>query len=290
MLKHRLISGSVVGALLLLTLFYLPPPALLVVLLIVSCFGQLEFYALANFGDIPVFRYFGLFSGAALITGTFMTTGPTPEAMATAYKWQAIIIMLSLMIVFVRQFPQKHNDKPLATIACTLLGIFYVPFLMNFFSHLALEWDEGGVFARNNPTGRLLVFYPILVTKFSDIGAYFTGITIGRNKLLPRISPGKTWEGLVGGTIASVIVSVVFLHFNGYHLGKVELNIVHAVVLGIVLALVGVVGDMFESLLKRASGLKDSSALIPGMGGVLDVVDSLLFAVPVFYAYLRVFA
>lgn len=289
MLKFRLISGSIIIACLLLLLYFAPPPALWIAMIVVSALGQLEFYALANFGEIPVFRFFGVFCGSALITITFLTVGPAPEQMAAAYKWQTIVLLLSLVVVFVRQFPQKLNDQPLATIACTMLGIWYVPYLLNFFTLLALEWEEGGVLAASNPTGTRLVLYAITVTKFSDIGAYFTGRSIGKHKIIPRISPGKTWEGLVGGVLASLAASLVFLHVCNYKLGVISFSVVDGVVLGILLALVGVVGDMFESLLKRGSGLKDSSSSIPGMGGILDVLDSLLFAVPIFYVYLRIF-
>ncbi|MBA4387750.1 MAG: hypothetical protein C0404_07200 [Verrucomicrobia bacterium] len=288
-LKFRLISGVLIGAAFLALALFAPPAGLCLVLVLVSAFAQLEFYRLANFGEIPVFRYFGVVFGMALITVTALTVGPAPEQLAAAHKWQNVVLMISLLVVFIRQFPQKNNDKPIATIACTLLGIWYVPFLLNFFTYLALEWTPGGFLAKENPTGKLLVLYPIIVVKMSDIGAYFTGRAMGRHKLFLRISPGKTWEGLAGGTVASLIASVLFVHFNHYQLGTVQFGLTHAIALGVLLALVGVVGDMFESLLKRASGLKDSSALIPGMGGILDVLDSLLFTAPVFYMYLRLF-
>ena len=137
------------------------------------------------------------------------------------------------------------------------------------------------------PTGFLLAMYLIVVVKVTDIGAFFTGKAIGRHKLFPRISPAKTWEGFFGGVAVAVAGSLVFCHAVHYHFGKVVLAPHDAVCMGVILALAAVAGDLFESLLKRASGMKDSSAVVPGMGGVLDVIDSLLFGAPVLYYYVR---
>ena len=125
--------------------------------------------------------------------------------------------------------------------------------------------------------------------KITDVGAYITGTLLGRHKLIPRISPGKTWEGAFGGVTVAVITSITFLVLRDHSLGTVQISTMHAAVLGLLLGVVGTVGDLFESLLKRASGAKDSGAVVPGMGGLLDVLDSLLFAAPVLYVYLRLF-
>lgn len=139
------------------------------------------------------------------------------------------------------------------------------------------------------PTGRMMVLYLVGVVKISDVGAYFSGCTLGRHKLYPRLSPKKTWEGLAGGVISSLIVSLLFYVLAGGRLGVLHLGLIDALVLGCILPVVGVLGDLFESLLKRASGLKDSGSTIPGMGGLLDVFDSLLFGAPVLYAYAVLF-
>ena len=142
---------------------------------------------------------------------------------------------------------------------------------------------------RVNATGRMLIIYLGFVVKMGDVGAYFAGRAFGRHKLLPRISPKKTWEGLFGGIAASVITSLVFFLCAGGRLGVVAMSWCDALLLGALLPVVGGVGDMFESLLKRAAGAKDSGTIIPGMGGILDVLDSLLFGAPVLYAYARLF-
>ena len=131
------------------------------------------------------------------------------------------------------------------------------------------------------------LLYFILVTKCSDIGAYCVGSVIGRRRMTPQISPGKTWEGLVGGVILSVVSSLLLAYYWGEQLGGMPL--LRAALLGGVLSLGAVAGDLVESILKRDAGVKDSGHGIPGMGGVLDLMDSLLFNAPLMYLYLRYF-
>jgi phosphatidate cytidylyltransferase len=289
MLKHRVLSGSLIIASLLFAGFYAPPIFIWVLLLAISSVGQLEFYNMINAGEIPAFRIVGLLSGAALISATFWTVGPEAAHAARARDWESLVLLVSLIAVCVRQFPQKHNDKPLATIGCTLLGIWYVPFLFNYHTRLVFGWDGARYGGTVGHTGFLLAMYLVVVVKITDIGAFFTGMAIGRHKLFPRISPAKTWEGFFGGIVTAVVASLIFCHVAHGRLGAIEFHRHDAAILGVILALAAVAGDLFESLLKRASGLKDSSAVVPGMGGVLDVIDSLLFGAPVLYYYLRFF-
>jgi len=125
----------------------------------------------------------------------------------------------------------------------------------------------------------------VLVTKLSDCGAYFVGSLIGKHKMIPRISPGKTWEGFGGAVVVSTIASVVFV--NLAHHKMPEMRLVDAIVLGILLSIAAVIGDLIESLFKREAGVKDSGKLFPGIGGILDLLDSLLFNAPIMYIYLR---
>jgi len=133
--------------------------------------------------------------------------------------------------------------------------------------------------------GRQYVLFFILVTKFSDLGAYVTGSLIGRHKMIPRISPGKTWEGFGGAVVFSTGASLLYASAAGTHLAGMTL--VHAAALGIILSVGAVIGDLIESLFKREAGVKDSGRLFPGIGGVLDLLDSLLFNAPLMYLYLR---
>ena len=287
MLRHRLISGIFIGCTVLVLANYLPTLGTWVVLVFLSSVAQLEFYGLMNRAGIQVFRVYGTMCGAALISATFCTAGPLPADLAAGYRWENVVLLATLLIVLVRQFPQKNNKQPIATISCTLLGIWYVPFLFNYLTRLAFGWSAAASSAEVSVTGRLLIIYLLAVVKLSDVGAYFTGRAFGRHKLCGRISPGKTWEGLLGGIAFALITSVLFSIITEGSLGVVELSLEHGLVLGVLLPVTGVVGDIFESLIKRAAGVKDSSSVIPGMGGILDVLDSLLFAAPVLYVYAR---
>jgi len=287
--QRRIITGCFMGAAFVLVANYLPPVGVWVLLAAVSCLAQIEFYSMVTEGGIPVFRILGLVCGVALISATFATMGLDAENLARAYRWEHLVLLGSLIAVFLRQFPQKRNDQPLATIAFTLLGIWYVPYLFNYFTRLALGWDAATCGPRVGGTGRMLVLYLVVVVKCSDITAYFAGSWIGRHKLFPRVSPQKTWEGLLAGMIAAVTASLCFWFFNGGRLGSVPFPWGHAVVVGCLLAAAAAVGDIFESLLKRACGSKDSGSAIPGMGGFLDILDSLLFGAPLLYTYVKLF-
>jgi len=153
------------------------------------------------------------------------------------------------------------------------------------------------LFVLPNADGRWLVLYLIAITKVADTGAYMAGTWTarraqGNHKLVPAISPRKSWEGLVGGTLASVAVSVCFVAFSGPRLVVGETQVLGwpgAVVLGVLAALVGLLGDLAESALKRAADAKDSGR-VPGLGGALDVLDSLVPMAPLFYAYVCIAA
>ena len=268
---------------------YLPSPACWLLLVAIAVLAQYEFYAMLDKAGLPVFRVVGMLSGAAVISATFWTIGPRAEQLAAGYRWENFVILATLIFVFVRQFPQKNNEKPIVTVAVTLLGVWYVAFLLNYLTRLAFGWRAEGLNQPVGDTGRMLILYLVAVVKISDVGAFFTGRSLGRHKLFPRLSPKKTIEGLAGGIVSSIVMSLSFFFITKGQLGSISFGLHDAIILGTILPIVGVVGDLFESLLKRASGVKDSGTLIPGMGGVLDVLDSLLFGAPVLYAYISLF-
>jgi phosphatidate cytidylyltransferase len=188
---------------------------------------------------------------------------------------------ISIIIVFVlglcvRQFFYPANPAGLLAISTTLFGLMYVPWLLNFIQKI-------NYFPQVN--GHAYVLYFVLVTKLSDSGAYIVGSLIGRHKMIPRISPGKTWEGFAGAIGMATLASVVFAWLAGSRLAGMHVR--HAIILGILLGATAVLGDLIESLFKREAGVKDSGTLFPGIGGILDLVDSLLFNAPLMYLYLR---
>ncbi len=269
------------GAALLASAFFVPPTGVWIIVSCVAALGLREFYLLLEAGHIPSFKVIGTVCGLSLIADAWIGCGGPAAFGGRMLDGPGLSLFLSAVVVFARMIFQHNNPRPLETMAGTLMGLIYVGFLMSYFLRLALDW--GGV------AGRWLVIYLVAVVKAGDIAAYFVGCRIGRHKLFPRISPAKSWEGTVAGLIAAVAASLsVQIAFGGV-LGPVRLRPLDAAVLGLLLAICGLFGDLLESLMKRAAGVKDSGTLIAGMGGVLDVIDSLLPAAPVMYYYARLF-
>lgn len=266
------------GVALLAAAFWLPSVGVVLLLVAVCGFGTWEFYRMLDVAKLPHFKMVGVLAGMMLIAATWWSLFSSNGQSANG-EW--LVLSLAVSAIFVRQFSQKDNPRPLETIAVTLLGLMYVPFLFNFFTKLLMTWGEAD--------GRLLLLYLIAVTKCTDIGAYFVGCAIGRHKLVPRISPAKSWEGVFGGIATGVLASLVFIRLAGGFFDSVGLTYRDGLILGVLLAVFGVIGDLAESLVKRAAGVKDSGGLILGMGGLLDLIDSLLFAAPPLYVYVHWF-
>lgn len=178
-----------------------------------------------------------------------------------------------------------HGGRSMTKLASGALALLYLGGLLGFIIHLRLLSVRGDI----SQGGMLAMFSMIAVVKFTDIGAYFTGRAWGRHKMAPVLSPGKTMEGAAGGLVLAVVTALIVL---GPVANKLGLPSPHGparwwigtVTFGLLVGLAGMVGDLAESLLKREAGVKDSSTWLPGFGGVLDLVDSLLVAAPVAYA------
>ncbi|NLB60665.1 MAG: CDP-archaeol synthase [Lentisphaerae bacterium] len=285
--QQRWMSGVGLVALLLLIAYGAPAVVVCGVLIIVALRALLEFYRLLDHQGIPSFRILGAGFSVALI-GTTWASYVFQSRLLTAE--QEMFVMFGLVIaILVRQFPQKNNAQPLATMACTLLGFLYVPFLFNYFTKLVFAWDAHGWLGTIGATGRWLVFYLIAVVKCTDVGAFLVGRRWGRHKLIPRLSPAKTWEGVIGGVATGLLVSLVFRWLLGSQFGYAQMLVRDALVLGLLLPVLGIFGDLTESMLKRAAKSKDTGGFIPGMGGLLDILDSLLFAAPLMFVYAKCF-
>jgi phosphatidate cytidylyltransferase len=191
------------------------------------------------------------------------------EAVAAVATVAMIVLAISL------GFYSRHKsvEGVVAGTGGALLGFVYLGLMFGFL--LAIRRDHSG----------WVLLWVLLTTKSCDIGAYFTGKAIGRHKLIPWVSPGKTWEGLAGGVVAASLVSCTGLEF----LAKNEVSLWWGLIPGAVFALVGQAGDLMESTFKRDAGIKDSGPWVPGFGGVLDLIDSPLLVGPVAYWILRAF-
>src|SRR5438477_4040726 len=251
----------------------------IVIMVLLAAFGLEEFYELMNKRGLVCFKWWGVLGGILLMVGTFLHFTGKLGISGTAARpndFETSFLILFVLGLCIRQFLSVSNTAGILAISTTLFGLMYVAWLLNFIQKINFFPNVNGPF---------YVLYFILVTKFSDSGAYAVGSLIGKHKMIPRISPGKTWEGFAGALAVSTAASVIF-----YLLAKPNLpgmTWVHAVTLGIILSSAAVVGDLIESQFKREAGVKDSGRFFPGIGGILDLLDSLLFNAPLMYLYLR---
>ena len=280
---RRLITTVILWTVILAALFFgnrlVSNGVFLLIMIILASAGLAEFYGLVERRNLVCFKWCGLFGGGLLMVGTFLhLIGRLGiyNSPARANDFETGFIILFVLGLCVRQFVSRSNTAGILAISTTLFGLMYVPWLLNFIQKINFF---PGV------DGKFYVLYFIIVTKFSDTGAYAVGSLIGRHKMIPRISPGKTWEGLGGAIFFSTAASLVFAHFLGDKMAG--MNRLHAVAIGMLLGSTAVIGDLIESLFKREAGVKDSGGLFPGIGGILDLLDSLLFNAPIMYLYLR---
>ena len=256
---RRIYTILVLAPLLYAAIRYLPPLAFSGLVVLAGGLALFEFYRLC-FADrrhswlIGV----GLTGFAALILGTHRLDIIVPVLLAT------LVGVMSVPLLSRAPLEQSLRDG-----ALTLFGVLYLGLTLGMLSMTRLL-----------PQGEWLIFFLLLVTWASDTGAYYVGTLFGRHRLAPTISPKKTVEGLVGGLIGAIIVAYAarwwFLP---------ELSGLDCLILGTLLTLTGLWGDLAESAMKRSVGIKDSGGILPGHGGMLDRLDSLLFTAPVFYYY-----
>ncbi|MEY4482799.1 MAG: hypothetical protein RL693_251 [Verrucomicrobiota bacterium] len=188
------------------------------------------------------------------------------------------ILMLALQGSFLLAFTsQLEGEHTLRRIFNTIFAVVYTVLTAGFLSRV--------LFLEGAPSGRYLLFLLIMVTKFGDMGAYSIGSLIGKHKMVPHISPAKTWQGFGGAIFGSYVAMAVMMYLVPEKL--LPLNWMHAMILAPLLSVSGIMGDLAESVLKRCHHIKDSGHKLPGIGGILDLTDSLLFTAPVAYFYLR---
>jgi phosphatidate cytidylyltransferase len=246
--------------------------------------GLWEYFQMIEKSGMRCFKAFGMCCGAAYFVGSFLFFRSNRSD--ADYNFETLVPLVFLFGVFARQmFRPTTKQAPLETMAYTLFGLLYVAWLFNFLTKIIYVLPRG---ADGHPVGQYYVLYLVIVTKFSDMGAYLVGSKIGRHLMVPHISPAKTWEGFIGSLVFAILGSYLALLVLPAALGP--LYGWHALILGVLIGLAAVVGDLGESILKRSTGVKDSGSVLPGIGGVLDLIDSLLFTGPLLYFYLRLLA
>jgi phosphatidate cytidylyltransferase len=196
----------------------------------------------------------------------------------------AYLAVVLLMVFTVSIWARGVTGRPLGSVATTVMGVLYTGGLLSFAYAIRYhDYAAGGTHLGAIPisAGGVLLGLPVILTWATDTGAYAVGRTVGGRKLIPAVSPGKTLSGAIGGVLASILVTWVYVRFALRPAAQLALTTGGILAFGIIVSLAGQVGDLFESLLKREAGVKDSGGLLPGHGGVLDRLDSLFFVLPV---------
>lgn len=259
MLILRLISAAMLIGLIITSLFSEWVFNIAIILFIIL--GLYEFFCILEKKGIKIYKYFGVFMGVLIPLSIMLRFESTK-------RWELLFIVLTLLALILMQFKRRQSNGVLIDISTTLFGILYVSWLFSFLIKIRYLPQGSGLFASL-----------LLITKSGDIGAYLVGVRFGRTPFIPRISPKKTWEGAVAGVVFSILGTLAMQPV-------LKFSYPHLIVLGFFLAILGQLGDLSESLIKRDCGVKDSGSILPGMGGILDEIDSVLFTAPVFYFYI----
>lgn len=229
--------------------------------------GLYEFFHMIKRKGIPIYSYFGIFIGCLIPLTIY-------SRFELTRNWEFLFIVLAFLTILLFQFARNDNSNAIVGISTTMFGVFYVSWLFSFLIRVR--------FLLPGFEGVKLACFIVIVTKVGDIGALLVGSLWGKHPLFPRVSPNKSVEGCIGSftfSIAAAVLCYGLLPAGLLPLWKVAL-------MGAFFGAMGQLGDICESLIKRDCNMKDSGKFLPGLGGVLDIIDSLLFSVPLFYLYM----
>jgi len=270
----RVLSTAVLWAVVIAVLWFFRSPGAVVLLGALSFLALREFYQLLDASGEPPF----LWTGASL--GALITVSPW---LGDRYGDPSLMLALATVVIAVRMLVERTPENRTESLAGTLFGLVYVAFLMQFIVRML---TPSGPLDLMGPDDRLLLtFWFVVVVKFCDTGALLAGTAFGKHLMAPRISPKKTWEGLAGGVIVSMSVGALGAWILREHV-PAGFTPGIAALIAAPLALAGAASDLVKSVVKRRANRKDSGTSVPGIGGVLDLIDSLLLAAPLGYLLL----
>ena len=277
------VAFSVVASPTAVAIIYFGGVALVALLAVVSALGAWELFRIARAGGVQTLDVLGI-PLAALVPVAVHARRSAPSGAGSAIYslgWtEAAVIALALLAVSI--WARGVNGRPLSAVAVTLFGIAYVGGMLSFGYMIRYH-----PYAAGDRAGTALIFLPLILTWGTDTGAYAFGRTFGSRKLIPSVSPGKTVEGSLGGLAVAVVACWLYVRFVLQPYAQVGMSLAGIVLFALIVSVAAQVGDLAESLLKREAGVKDSSHIIPGHGGILDRFDSLLFVLPVSYLLFR---
>ena len=272
MLKQRVIT-ALCGIPLLVVIVWFGEPWFTILVAIWGVLAAFEFYRLVAASKVSPLTYFGLIWTLLFILSRNPDLLSRLEPQFDLNLLTPLLLTSAVVLSLVWLLARQQKEGAFAGWAWTVAGILYVGWLLSYL--VSLRGLEGG---------RNWIFLALFVTFASDTAAFFTGRALGRHPLAPQISPGKTREGAIGGVLGAILVSLFFVLPTPLSLSP-YLNWGQAILLGILVSVFGQLGDLVESLFKRNMGAKDSGKLLPGHGGILDRMDSIVFAGVVVYYY-----
>lgn len=233
-------------------------------------FALFEFYVLAKQRDLKPDTGAGFLAAIVILVTSLFSSDLALNLLLV----QFVIIGLTAGALIATTLRGAPFDKMLASTGATILGVLYIALLGSHLVSIRVGFSQ--------ELSADLLSYFFLVLMGADAGAYYTGRAIGKRKLAPSISPGKTWEGVLGGIVVALAMAAL-AHFWFFR----QLPLRYALPLAAIMTVVGIFGDLTESALKRGAGAKDAAKLLPGHGGLLDRLDSLLFNAPLIYYFAR---
>ena len=275
-MKQRIIT-ALCGIPLLLAFVWFDKPGFPLVIILVAVFavlGGLEFYRLASLSGARPLTLLGLVWAVLFVVSAHLDANYEVDYIAPSLLASAVALPLIWLFLFSRK-------TAFVSWAWTLTGILYMGWMLGHFVALR-EFHEGGF-----DQGRELVTLVLFSTFAGDTAAFLTGRALGRRPLAPAVSPGKTWEGALGGFVAGPAAALIIYTLLDVADQSLPLSYAQTALLGCLVGFFAQLGDLFESLLKRRAGVKDSGNLVPGHGGVLDRIDSLVFTGAIVYYYVQ---
>jgi phosphatidate cytidylyltransferase len=271
-MAKRILSSVVLWSVLLGVLWFFRTTGAVLLVGLFSVLTLRELYHLLSGAGFAPFHRLGMTFGALITLSPWLQT-------QIGFPRSSDALVLAVIAFSIRILSEREPHKRVEALAGTLFGLVYVALMLQYFVRILTPLPDDVI----TPDGRLLLcLWLVAVAKFCDTGALLTGLAIGRHQMAPQISPKKTWEGAVGGVLMAMGVGALIAWLGRGHLPP-HLTPAVAAFIAAPIALVAIVSDLVESIIKRHAAIKDSGHTIPGIGGVFDLSDSLLLTAPLGY-------
>ncbi len=271
----RIFSTLLLWSVVLDSLYFFGAHAAVALVTVLSALTLHEFYGMTKKMGLRPFHWMGISVGVVMTALPYYFVVYQGATAITAQTIPVVLLIFTLIAACIRSLGERDTTNRVETIASTVIGVLYIPFMLQFLVAILMRDTE-------DVESLVLCLWVVAVSKFCDVGALLTGMAIGRHKMAPNISPKKTWEGAVGGVLISSGVGATIAHFAAEYL-PVQLTPAVAAMIAAPLAIITIVSDLIESAVKRRADTKDTGALIPGIGGAFDLTDSLILTAPVAY-------